>query len=169
MKSIDIFYQGHGIAEFDQIEVQADHTVAMIKTVIAEKHGLTGELLIFIEDKDGALEEHLVIGEICGGHSAKLHVHHCREIAVAVTFAGQTVDHSFAPAKTVGAIKNWAAIKKFGMSEAEAGEHLLQISGTKDRPAPGTHVGSLTQAPRCRVHFDLVPDERVNGAPGTRR
>jgi hypothetical protein len=165
MKVIDIFDQGRGILEFEQIEVQADHTVAVVKAAIFEKHGFTGEMLVFIEGQDEPLEEHLIIGEVCRERSPKLHLHHCRLIETSVMFAGETVHHKFAPATTVGAIKNWAAIKKFHMTEAEAGEHLLQISGTKDRPAPGTHVGSLVHGHDCHVHFDLVPDERVNGAP----
>ena len=54
---------------------------------------------------------------------------------------------------------------RYWMSEEDAGEHMLQIAGTQDRPAPGTHVGRLTSCPDCRVRFDLVPDQRVNGAP----
>lgn len=169
MTTLDLFYQGHGITEFEQIELRADHTVAAFKALILEKHGLTGELLVFVEEQETPLEDHIVIAELCFGPAPKLHVHHCREVAVAVTFGGETVHHKFAPSTTVGAIKNWAAIKKFGMTPTEAGEHLLQISGTKDRPAPGTHVGSLTKAPACSVKFDLVPDERVNGAPEVTR
>ena len=166
MRVLDIFYQGYGILEFDQIEVQDDHTVAMIKNVIVEKHGFSGELVIFFEGDEKPAEEHLVIGEICHDRVPKLHVHHCLLIDTSVMFAGNTVHHKFAPATTVGAIKNWAA-RKLGMTEVEAGEHLLQISGTKERPATGTHVGSLTSGHECSVHFDLVPDERVNGAPGS--
>ena len=164
MEIIDIFYQGHGIMEFEHIEVGSDHTVAMIKKIIAEKHDLEGNLLAFLEGQEGPLDEALIIREICQGPSAKMHVHHCREVEVSVTFAGDTIHHKFSPSTTVGQVKTWAAINKFHMSEAEAGEHQLQIVGTKDRPAPGTHLGSLTQCPECHVHFDLVPDERVNGS-----
>jgi hypothetical protein len=63
-------------------------------------------------------------------------------------------------------VKRWAAEHKFGMSEEEAGEHVLQIAGGHDRPAPGTHIGSLTDSKACGLAFDLVADERVNGAAG---
>ena len=43
------------------------------------------------------------------------------------------------------------------------GEHVLQIAGTKDRPDPGTHLGTITSCPACKIGFDLVPNERVNG------
>ena len=51
------------------------------------------------------------------------------------------------------------------MSAEEAGEHVLQIVGTHERPSPGTHVGALNDDKERVVAFDLVPDERVQGAP----
>jgi hypothetical protein len=52
------------------------------------------------------------------------------------------------------------------MTPEEAGEHVLQIAGTHDRPAPSTHLGALAACPHCQVIFDLVPDQRVNGSCG---
>ena len=46
---------------------------------------------------------------------------------------------------------------------------MLQIAGTHDRPAPGTHLGTLAACPECCFAFDLVPDERVNGVQGAAR
>jgi hypothetical protein len=147
--------------------VRPDHTVAVIKEILFEKHGCDRGTLIFLEDRDGPLEDHIVITELCGPGGAKLHLHlhRCRHVEVAVTFAGETVHHRFGPGATVARLKHWAAVTKFGMTEEEAGEHMLQIAGTQDRPAPGMHVGTLASCPDCRVRFDLVPDERVNGAP----
>ena len=48
----------------------------------------------------------------------------------------------------------------------KAGEHVLQIAGTHDRPSPSTHVGVLVHCPDCQIAFDLVPDQRVNGSCG---
>ena len=55
------------------------------------------------------------------------------------------------------------------MSAEDAGEHLLQIVGTQDRPAHGVHLGALVVSPDCKIAFDLVPDQRVNGAQGDLR
>jgi hypothetical protein len=82
---------------------------------------------------------------------------------MAVTFNGETVHHHFGPGTTVARVKTWAAERKFGMTPQEAGEHVLQISGTKDRPDPGTHLGTIASCPACKIAFDLVPNERVNG------
>lgn len=165
MKPIDIFYQGHGIADVDHIEAEADQTVAAIKALLVKKHGWEPDTLIFLEYQEEPLGDHVSVKELAGPGGAKLHLHRCRQVIVAVTFAGETVRHPFSPATTVGRVKIWAAVKKFGMTEDEAGEHLLQIAGTQDRPAPGTHIGRLVAHPHCKIHFDLVPDERINGAP----
>ena len=93
-----------------------------------------------------------------------MHVHRCRHVEVTVSFNGETVRHHFGPGSTVARVKHWAAVHKFKMTEAEAGEHVLQITGTHDRPAPGTHLGSLVSCPKCAIAFDLVPDQRINGA-----
>ncbi|MBI3803605.1 MAG: hypothetical protein HY282_07555 [Nitrospirae bacterium] len=165
METLDIFYQGYGIKEMEHIEVKPDHTVAMIKKILFEKHGCEAGTLIFLEDNENPLEDHIIIKELSGPAGAKMHLHRCRHIEVAVTFGGDTVHHRFPPGATVARIKVWAAVTKFGMTEVEAGEHRLQIGGTQERPAPGIHVGTLASCPDCQVRFDLVPDERVNGAP----
>lgn len=164
MEIIDIFYQRHGIREIDHIEVQSDRTVIEVKAILTLKHGCEADTLIFIENQENPLDDHIVIGELCGPGGAKMHLHRCRHIEVFVAFAGKTVHRSFAPGVTVARIKHWAAVTQFGMTEEEAGEHLLQIAGIVDRPTPGTHVGTLTSCPECRVRFDLVPNERVNGS-----
>jgi hypothetical protein len=164
METIDIFYQGLGIREIEHIEVRPDHTVREIKAILTQKHGCAADTLIFIEDRETPLDDHLVIKELCGPGGAKMHLHRCHHVEVFVAFAGKTIHHQFAPGATVARIKHWAAVTEFRMTEEEAGEHLLQIAGTTDRPTPGTHIGTLTSCPDCRVRFDLVPDERVNGS-----
>jgi hypothetical protein len=163
METTDIYYQGHGIRETEHIEAGRDHTVAMIKEVLFKKHGFEVDTLVFLEDRKTPLEDHVVIFELVQSVSANLHLHRCRHVDVTVRFNGKPVERKFAPSATVAHVKHWAAVKGFGMTDEEAGEHLLQIAGTKDRPAPGVHIGTLTSCPACEVTFDLVPDERVNG------
>lgn len=165
MTSIDIFYQGEGIREIAHIEATPDHTFAVVKLAIAEKHGLAQETLIFIEDRDEPMDEQCFVRDHAGPAGIKAHVHRCREVETAVTFNGKTEHHKFGPAATVARVKKWAAEKQFGMTPQEAGEHVLQISGTKERPDPGTHIGVLAHGPECRAAFDLVANERINGAP----
>ena len=80
-----------------------------------------------------------------------------------VTFNGQSKGHEFSPATTVADVKKFAAIREFGMKPADAAEHVLQFSGSAERPEPETHVGALVSCPDCRIAFDLVPHKRVEG------
>jgi hypothetical protein len=165
MNAIDVFYQGEGIREIEHIEVDAEQTFAVLKAVLAEKHGLVGDLLIFLEDGEDPIEEVAVIRECGCGGGIKAHLHRCRHVEVSVAFNGEPVHHRFSPGTTVARVKRWAAERKFGMSPEEASEHVLQLAGSHDRPAPGTHLGALVACPRCSIAFRLVPNERVNGQP----
>jgi hypothetical protein len=163
MTLIDVFYQGEGIREIAHFEATPDHTFAAIKIAIIEKHGLDKETLIYLEDRDEPMDERSLVRDRAGQSAIKAHLHRCRHVAVAITFNGETVHHHFGPSTTVERVKIWAAEKKFGMTPQEAGEHVLQIAGTKDRPDPGTHLGTIASCPACKVAFDLVPNERING------
>lgn len=164
MKTISLFYQGEGIAELAHIELPPEATFAVLKAQLISKHGIASDALLFLEDAEDHLDESILIKDRATAKGCKVHIHRCRQVLVRVTFNGGTVDHRFAPGATVNRIKRWAAEHKFGMSDAEAGEHVLQLAGTHVRPAPGTHIGALTDGKLCSVAFDLVPNERINGA-----
>ena len=166
MKPIDVFYQGEGIGEIEYLEIESDATFAALKACVCRKHGLGHDTLIFLEDGEDPADEAVLVRERARAAGIKVHLHRCRHVNVAVTFNGQTVEHPFAPGTTVAHVKRWAAERRFGMTAEEAGEHVLQITGTQDRPPPGTHIGTLVICPACQISFDLVADERINGAVG---
>lgn len=166
MKFIDLFYQGEGVGEIGFVELDPDATFGVLKSHLIAKHQVSTDSLMFIEDEDEPIDEGVLLKNRATAKGLKVHIHRCRHIEVTVTFNGETVERRFPPSATVARVKRWAAEKKFGMSEEEAGEHVLQIAGTHDRPAPGTHIGALTDGKACGVAFDLVPDERINGAAG---
>src|SRR5208283_2602218 len=117
--------------------------------LIVEKHGLENDVLLFLENSEEPLDELLVITSHAGQTGINAHLHRCRHIEVAVTFVNETVHHRFSPGATIARVKHWAAEDKFRMTEDEASEHVLQIAGTQDRPAPGTHLGALAACPEC--------------------
>jgi hypothetical protein len=165
MKTIDLFYQVEGLAEIQHLEVTAEASFGDVAARLREKHGLDAEAVLFAEDGEEPLDDNAPVRDLAKAAGVKVHLHRCRQIEVAVTFNREAVDRRFAPGATVARVKQWAAVKKFGMTEEEAGEHVLQIAGTHDRPSPSTHIGALTNRKTCALAFDLVPDERINGAP----
>ena len=164
MKSIDLFCQGEGIGEIVHIELELDATFGLLKARLAEEYRIPADALLFIEDKDEPIDETVLVKDCATTTGLKVHLHRCRHVKVTVMFNGKTAECHFPPSATVARVKRWAAEKEFGMSEDDAGEHVLQIEGTHERPAPGTHIGVLTNDKADSLSFDLVPDERVNGA-----
>ena len=162
MAAIDVFYQREGSREIEHLEISSDVTFGALRALLLEKHGGEADAFLFLEDVDEPPEGGQVVHGHAGRAGAKVHVHRCRHIEVAVTFNGHQVEHRFGPGTTVARVKKWAA-EKLGMAPEDASEHVLQIAGTHDRPPPGTHLGALVTCPHCRVAFDLVPDHRVNG------
>lgn len=160
---ISIFYQAEGLRDVAHLEKEAEAKLASVREQIAKATGLDKEAILFLEDAEEPLELEAAIGKIADARGVKLHLHRCRQVGVSVTFNGRVVHHQFTPATTVAKVKKWAAIREFGMTAEEAGEHVLQVAGTHDRPTPGTHIGTLVKHPHCKIAFTLVPDERVNG------
>jgi hypothetical protein len=166
MKLIDLYYQGEGFGEIKHLEIEPDATFAVLKSRLSELHGVAPDVSIFLEDENAPIGDDIPLKEHASHKGLKVHIHRCRHVEVTVTFNGVTVERQFSPSSTVARVKRWAAERKFGMSEEDAGEHVLQIAGTHDRPVPNTHIGSLTDGKVCGVAFDLVANERVNGGSG---
>jgi hypothetical protein len=167
MSSIPVFYQAENVARVEHANFSSDATLAEVLAAIRTKHGTDAAAVLFLEDGDEPAELRTLLRDIAGPKGVKVHAHRCLRIEVSVTF-NATKEHVFAPGATVARVKRWATEKAFPMSPEEAGEHVLQLSGTTERPSPGTHLGTLAHHPHCRVRFDLVPNERVNGAADRR-
>jgi hypothetical protein len=163
MISIDIFYQGEGLADIQHLEVEPEATFGAIRARLGERHPGLADALLFIEEEEVPVEDAGHVKDRAGPTGLKVHAHRCRHVEVTVAFNGSQVERRFSPAATVARVKQWAAEERFGMTPEEAGEHVLQVAGKHERPAPGTHIGTLTDGRVCGVAFDLVPDHRVNG------
>lgn len=162
MKSITVFFQREALRGLSDLEVGPGVTLAAVKGQLIEKGLATSETLLFLEDHDDPVDLAAKVESLAGKAGVKLHLHRCKLIEAAVTFGRDVVKRSFGPGATVGAVKRWAA-RELKMSDADASEHVLQLKGSDDRPEVGTHIGTLAECPKCRVDFDLVPNERIQG------
>ncbi len=164
MKLIDVYYQGEGFGEIKHLEIDPGATFAHLKGLFSDKHGLPGDVLVFLEDGDEPIGDGVSLKEHATPKGLKLHLHRLRQVKVTVTFNAKTVERLFPPSATVARVKRWAAEREFGMSVADAGEHVLQLAGTHEQPTEGTHIGALSVDKIRLLAFDLVPKKRVNGA-----
>lgn len=163
MKTISIFYQGEGIAALEHIEIGDHESFGTLRALLAKKHGLDPDACLFIEDEAEPVADEAPLASKAGRAGIKVHIHRCREIKVTVHFKDRSVHDKFTPGATVARVKQWAAIRKFGMTEEEASDHHLQLAGTTTQPDPGTHIGTLVASGKCEVEFDLVSTPKVNG------
>lgn len=168
MQAIAVFYQAENLGRVEHANYSPDATLNDVLADIRTKLR-TDAALLFLEDVEEPADLTARLRDLAGPTGLKVHVHRCRRIEVVVTFNGAAKVHAFAPSATVTRVKRWATEKAFPMTPEEAAEHVLQITGTTDRPSPGTHLGTLVTHPRCQVRFDLVPNERINGDPDTAR
>ncbi len=162
---INIFFQGEGHKDIGHCELDADETIASLKSILRERKLIFDNTLIFLEDGDEPIMDDCTIRNFAKSGAVKIHFHRRRSVEVKVMFNGESVGRRFPVSATIARVKKWAAERKFGMSKEEASEHVLQVSGSHDRPSPGVNLGTLVDCdnPIC---VDLVPDERVNGATG---
>lgn len=165
MTTINIFFQGENHKGIGHCEIDANDTFASLKTMLKKQDLVFDDTFIFLEDSDEPVTDESHIRDFAKSGAIKIHFHRRRKIEVKVMFNGETIDRRFPVSATIARIKKWAAERKFGMDREEASEHVLQISGSHDRPSSNVNLGTLVQCQKP-ICFDLVPDERVNGAYG---
>lgn len=163
MTTLEILLQGEAIQDVQLVVLPADAGHVEILAAAAEFRapGFEGEFLIFVQEGDAPLKHGYPLPRPPRGGPIGVHVHRSRLIKVETSFNGRTKDIDLSPARTVGAVKTLIATRLFGMTPHDAAEHVLQVSGTTDRPDMDTHLGTL--AHHGRVCFDLVPLVRVEG------
>jgi hypothetical protein len=165
MDKIEIFLQGEGLKDVVIVQLPKKGSVRDLANAALE-HGRPADdenvSAIFLEDSETALNPDLSLEDAGIEHRQHVHIHRNKKIDVTVTFNGLQKSHNFPPSKTVGKVKKWAA-KEFSMAEEDAIEHILQVSGSKDRPDEHSHIGALIEFPAHQLFFDLVPKVRVEG------
>jgi hypothetical protein len=162
---IELFLQGEGIRDIVLIRVPLAGTVREILTA-ARAAGLAAAegMEVSLEDEESAIHLDAPIADTPIKHRSRIHVHRCRNVVVKVTFNGTDKEETFRPAATVKRVKRWAVGKKgFDLSDVDAAEHVLQLSGSTERPDEDVHIGTLVTHPQCAVSFDLVPKVRIEG------
>ncbi len=157
-KIIEIFVRQEGQRDPILREAHDGATIAALKAQLGNEDT---SFFLFEEDADEPLLDDYLIRHSGDGLKV-IHRHRCKSIEVSVRYAGRQVSREFGPGSTLDRIKRWAE-RKLKIDDVDAAEMSLQITGSVDRPDGSTHVGSLVSCPGCKIDFDLVPTDRVNG------
>lgn len=170
MAGLQIFVQAEGAREIRALELPAQTTVrelveaAKAQGLAAEGEGKGHTISVYAEDRDEALSLDATLEAAGLGNQSSVHLSRCKKVAVTVHYNGKQRSESFGPGVPMHRVKQWAVGKQgFDLSSVDAAEHVLQITGTQERPDEDVHVGTLVQPKRCAVEFDLVAKVRVEG------
>ncbi|MBL8513933.1 MAG: hypothetical protein JNJ55_08065 [Betaproteobacteria bacterium] len=163
MNKAVIFIQVQGTPRIHEAKVGAAPNQGEIRAAIAALGiVLDGEAYIFVEEAEEHLKgEH---HEPAHGvkHGCRIHVSRCKRIRATVHYLDKSETREFAPGARVRAVKSHA-VNVFHMQPKDAGEHVLQLCKSTERPASDTPLHTLTDHHTCAVCFDLVPEKRVEG------
>ena len=170
MKALQVFLQGHGVADIAVVDASPEDTVADVvgKSDLADAK--EGDHLIFMEDIACALDRDAIVEELLPLAAdddvvgpLRLHCTRCRKIDVVVRFNGEEAKRHFPPGTTVERVRRWASRRAFKLAPRDAAEHVLQILDKTTRPDRDLHIGAVAEHGTCAVAFDLVPSKRVEG------
>ena len=162
MAKLSLFLQFEGdprveLAEFDEKAGTKEVRAKAVELGFA----LLSDASVFAEGHDDPLDDKHPLTAQGVSNKQRLCLHRCKKIHVTVDFVGDSKQHPFSPVTTMADVKAWF-VDKIKMSPADATEHVLQVSGTTERPTPDTMIGSLKSVD-CKIELSLVPLKRVEG------
>ncbi|WP_103355612.1 hypothetical protein [Amycolatopsis sp. CA-128772] len=104
----------------------------------------------------------LTVAELFDEGSGHVLVHHCRQIAVTVSYVGNEQSFEVHPSAHVKAVLK-RAIKAFDIDPTAAADLVLRSSGSSDDLPPNSPIGAFVARGTCAVHLDLVHLVRPQG------
>ena len=163
MSNAIVFIQVHGRPGILEAEIREAATLGEIHQAF-NALGITidAETFIFVdeaEEHEKGLSHEPVHGIKRG---CRIHVSRCKRIKTSVHYLEKTAEKEFSPGARVRTVKAWA-VHEFKLNTKDAGEHVLQICNSTERPATDTPLHQLTHGHHCHLSFDLVPEIRVEG------
>jgi hypothetical protein len=162
MTQLKLFLQFEGHPPVELILLSEEAVASDVLVAAAGLGAETEEAFVFVEFDEAPLHPGKSLREQGVRDRARVHVHRCKRIRVTLNYADHPeTRHEFAPSATVDQVKRWY-VEKLKMPAVDATEHVLQLTGTTDRPDPDVQIGALANR-RCDVSFTLVPIKRVEG------
>lgn len=160
MSNLKLFLQFAGHRPVELLDLPGDALAGAVAAAVAARGGPAAGH-VFAAGHDAPLDPGAALAAQGVKDKDRVHVHPCEQIQVTLTFVEVTKHHPFRPFVTVAEVKAWF-VDKLGMSAVDATEHVLQVTGTQDRPDPDTQIGALV-ASGCALELSLVPVKRVEG------
>lgn len=111
---------------------------------------------------EAELDIELGVGEIFGAEPGHVLVHHCHEIAVAVSYAGNEKRLTVHPATHVNKVRA-KAIAAFGLDASSSADLILRMAGSTEELPATNPIGAYVTKGSCALALDLVHLVRPQG------
>lgn len=163
MENIEVFVQVEGDTRTEILSVSRNASVNDIVRAAAQK-GLPVPAdggLVFVEESDEPIKANLSAEQVGIKKHSRVHISRCKKVSVTVHFNAETGKEEFPPSVTVKKVRNWA-LKEFIKHQRDQVDYVLQLCDCDVRPDLTTQLGALVKE-GCKVCFDLVPVQRVEG------
>lgn len=120
-----------------------------------------GDRLYLVGD-DTELDTERTAGEAFGDHPGHVIGHHCREIAITITYAATDKLVTARPSTLVKEVRA-KAISEFGLSPAESADLVLRLPGSPEELITTNPIGAYVPKGSCALTLDLVHAIRPQG------
>jgi hypothetical protein len=152
-----IYIHTQGRQEPEAIDVAAGSKL----DELAQAH--EGEV-VMVEDGESPLDLQMTVTEAGLGARSHVFVGAAQHVWVEINFNGQLKSERFSSAHRVERVFRWATSKHgFGLSDADAAEHILALCGSGTTPPSDKLLGSLLAPGEERLCFNLIPKHRFEG------
>jgi hypothetical protein len=111
---------------------------------------------------EAELDIELTVLEIFGTEPGHVVVHHCREVAVTVSYAGADKVLTVRPSAPVKEVRA-EAVAAFGIDAGSSADLALRLPGSADELAVNSPVGAYVPKSSCAITLDLVHLVRPQG------
>lgn len=114
------------------------------------------------EQLNAPVDSRKQIEEFSSKRNCHLFFYSCRSVCVSVNYKCDTEHRHFSPHVKLKRILRWAK-RKFNLTDCEADSLILRLCEGNDRLRQHQRLGEVIRGACCKVCFDLVHDERVEG------
>lgn len=118
--------------------------------------------LVYRVGDEAELDIELTIVEIFGPEPGHLIVHHCREIAVTVSYAGTETQLTVHPATHLKQVRA-RAIAALGLDAGSSADLILRLPGSTEELSATNPIGTYVPKGTCALTLDLLHLVRPQG------
>ncbi|WP_086851337.1 hypothetical protein [Amycolatopsis kentuckyensis] len=136
-------------------DADPEATLASLISVEVDEH-------VFRVGDDVEIDIELTVAELFGKAPGHVVVHHCRRVAVSVSYVGAIKEIEVHPSAHVKKVRA-EAIAAFGLDPATSADLALRVAGTAEDLPPNSPIGAFVPKGSCAVQLDLVHLVRPQG------